>query len=455
MPNNNNNFIVGLDIGTTKICAIVGQLTENRKINILGMGKSTNQGGVSRGMVVNVSKAVEAIREAVDEAERKSSVKIKTVYVGIAGNHIKSIQHRGTLTRKQGEEEIEQSELDRLENEMQNIALAPGLEILHVLPQEYKIDGEDGIREPVGRIGVRVECNYHIITGETAAARTIARTVNRAGLNMAELVVEPVASAAAVLSNEEMEAGIALVDIGGGTTDVCIFHKGYICHTAVIPIGGERITKDIQEAFGILKSQAEEVKIKCGSCYPVEKMKNEIIVIPGLPGRQPKEISMFAIAQVINARVEDIIQKVDFEIQMAGLSNKLTMGITLTGGGASLKDITQLFSFHTGMETHVGSPGQYLGKGFVDEVRHPMYSTVIGLTMLGFDAIDKGHSYTEANVLVNKQEQHEQPTNNEEPEVVAENKKSTFWNNLKVPVGGLFGTISNVKDWLTEEDDFK
>ncbi|MBU3745617.1 MAG: cell division protein FtsA [Sediminibacterium sp.] len=266
MAINNNNIIVGLDIGTTKVCAIVGQMAENGKINVLGMGKAPSLGGVARGMVANVNKAVVAIQAAVEDAIRQSQVDIKTVFVGIAGHHIKSLQHRGTLSRKQWDTEITEDELNKLESEMENLALSPGVEILHVLPQEYRIDGEDGIKDPIGRVGVRVECNYHIITGETHAAKTIIMAVRKAGLEIADLVVEPVASAAAVLSEPEMEAGVALVDIGGCTTDICIFDDGAIRHTAIIPIGGDRITKDLQEAFSILKDQGEFVKVNDGAC---------------------------------------------------------------------------------------------------------------------------------------------------------------------------------------------
>ena len=366
MKGEKNNIIVGLDIGTTKICAIVGQLAENGKINILGIGKSSSQGGVSRGMVANVSKVVQAIHEAVAQAEKASHVKISTVYVGIAGHHIKSLQHRGTLNRHNGEDEIKKEELLRMEQEMENLVLQPGLDILHVIPQDYTIDGEEGISDPEGRIGVRVECNFHIITGETSRAKIIGRSVKNAQLEVADLIVEPVASATAVLSQEEMEAGVVLVDIGGGTTDICIFENGFISHTAIIPIGGDRITMDLQEAFGILKSQAEEVKVMYGSCFPTDQMKNEVVVIPGLPGIEPKEISVYAISQVIRARMEDIIQKVEYEIALAGVDNTLNGGIVLTGGGSSLKEVKQLFSFQTGFDVHIGTPGQHLGRGQVD-----------------------------------------------------------------------------------------
>lgn len=407
MKGEKNNIIVGLDIGTTKICAIVGQLAENGKINILGIGKSSSQGGVSRGMVANVSKVVHAIQEAVEQAEKVSQVKIHTAYVGIAGHHIKSLQHRGTLNRHNGEDEIKKEELMRLEQEMENLVLQPGLDILHVIPQDYTIDGEEGIRDPEGRIGVRIECNYHIITGETSRAKIIGRAVKNAHLEVADLIVEPVASATAVLSQDEMEAGVVLVDIGGGTTDICIFENGFISHTAIIPIGGDRITMDLQEAFGILKSQAEEVKVMHGSCFPTEQMKNEVVVIPGLPGREPKEISVYAISQVIRARMEDIINKVEFEIVISGVNNTLNGGIVLTGGGSSLKEVKQLFSFETGFDVHIGTPGQHLGRGQVEEVRKPLYATAIGLVMKGIEIEHAYGSQFAPNQLMDAQQEPE------------------------------------------------
>ena len=455
MTQHNSQIIVGLDIGTTKVCAIVGQIAENGKINVLGMGKAPSQGGVSRGMVANVSKAVQAIELAITEAVRQSQVSIKTVFVGIAGHHIKSLQHRGSLSRKMWDEEISQAELDTLESEMENLALSPGLEILHVLPQEYRIDNEDGIKDPVGRVGVRVECNYHIITGETSAAKTIFMAVRRAGLEVADLIVEPVASAAAVLSEPEMEAGVALVDIGGGTTDVCIFEDGFIRHTAIIPIAGDRITKDLQEAFGILKDQAEVVKTHYGSCYPTEAMKNEVVVVPGLPGRQPREISLYAISQVIRARVEDIISKVDFEIEVSGLRQRLAGGIVLTGGGSSMKDVTQLFNYQIGLEVHIGRPGQHLGKGMIEEVRNPMYATGIGLVMKGFELAAKTQlqlSQNEplSNTTVGPEVSPIYDEDNSEPLPIDANPgKRQTW------IQGVINWGKSMQDWVNEDFDDK
>ena len=459
MKGEKNNIIVGLDIGTTKICAIVGQLAENGKINILGIGKSSSQGGVSRGMVANVSKVVQAIQEAVEQAEKVSQVKINTAYVGIAGHHIKSLQHRGTLNRHNGDDEIKKEELMRLEQEMENLVLQPGLDILHVIPQDYTIDGEEGIRDPEGRIGVRVECNYHIITGETSRAKIIGRAVKNAHLEVADLIVEPVASATAVLSQDEMEAGVVLVDIGGGTTDICIFENGFISHTAIIPIGGDRITMDLQEAFGILKIQAEEVKVLYGSCFPTEQMKNEVVVIPGLPGREPKEISVYAISQVIRARMEDIINKVEFEIVLSGVNNTLNGGIVLTGGGSSLKEVKQLFSFETGFDVHIGTPGQHLGRGQVDEVRKPLYATAIGLVMKGIEIEHAYGSQFAPNQLMDSQ-QTQRDVNEPELEVVDEAppqkpqpRKGPSWKSTYNM--SMFSDL--LRQWFSdeEENDFK
>jgi cell division protein FtsA len=450
-----NDIIVGLDIGTTKICAIVGQLAENGKINVLGMGKAASAGGVSRGMVANIRKAEMAIREAVEEAQRQSQVAIKNVFVGIAGHHIRSMQHRGTLSRRNSFEEIKQEELDKLEQEMQYLALEPGVEILHVLPQDYRIDDEDGVKDPVGRMGVRVECNYHIITGQTAAARHIFEAVKRAGLEVADLIVEPYASASAVLSQAEMDAGVALVDIGGGTTDICVFEDGSIRHTAIISIGGDRITKDLKEAFGILPEQAEIVKVNYGSCYPTESMKNEVVVVPGLPGRKSKEISRFAIAQVIQARMEDIIERINYEIEISTMKTRLAGGIVLTGGGSSLANITQLVSYHTALEVHIGTPGQRLGKGMVDEVRNPMFATGIGLVLRGFETSAR------FDVPENMPLQHEpSKTVNETPEVVAEVPKQSDINKgegfFKRTWSGNFGgkIMDDLKNWMKDGQDF-
>lgn len=382
-----SEIVVGLDIGTTKIVAIVGRRNEFGKIEILGMGKSESL-GVARGVVQNIDKTVEAIKTAVAEAENKSGVDIKVVNVGIAGQHIKSVQHRGIKTRTSVEEEISQNDIDALIDDMFRLVMQPGEEIIHVLPQEYIIDSEQGIKNPIGMSGIRLEANFHIITGQIAAARNIYKCVQKSNLEVAALTLEPLASADAVLSNEEKEAGVVLVDIGGGTTDVAIFQDGIIRHTAVIPFGGNVITEDIKEGCTIIRNQAEILKIKFGSALASENQENEIVAIPGLRGRAPKEISVKNLSAIIQARMEEIIEHVHYEIKNSGFEKKLIAGIVITGGGAQLKHVPQLVEYITGMDTRIGYPNEHLAKGS-DEITSPMFATSVGLIMKGFETLDK------------------------------------------------------------------
>jgi cell division protein FtsA len=382
-----SEIVVGLDIGTTKIVAIVGRKNEFGKIEILGMGKSDSF-GVARGVVQNIDQTVQSIQTAVTEAEAKSGVDIKVVNVGIAGQHIRSMQHRGIRTRSSIEQEISQNDVDSLIDDMYKLMMAPGEEIIHVLPQEYIIDNEAGIKNPIGMSGIRLEANFHIITGQIAAARNIYKCVQKAGLEVSELTLEPLASADAVLSNEEKEAGVVLVDIGGGTTDVAIFQDGIIRHTAVIPFGGNVITEDVKEGCTIIKSQAELLKVKFGSALASENQENEIVSIPGLRGRPHKEISVRNLSAIIQARMEEIIEHVYYEIKHSGYEKKLIAGIVVTGGGAQLKHVTQLIEYITGMDTRIGYPNEHLAKGS-EEVTSPMYATSVGLVMKGLQTLDK------------------------------------------------------------------
>jgi cell division protein FtsA len=382
-----SEIVVGLDIGTTKIVAIVGRRNEFGKIEILGMGKSESF-GVARGVVQNIDQTVQSIQTAVAEAEAKSGVDIKVVNVGIAGQHIRSMQHRGIKTRVSNELEISQNDIDSLIDDMFKLMMAPGEEIIHVLPQEYIIDNESGIKNPIGMSGNRLEANFHIITGQIAAARNIYKCVQKAGLEVSELTLEPLASADAVLSNEEKEAGVVLVDIGGGTTDVAIFQDGIIRHTAVIPFGGNVITEDVKEGCTIIKSQAELLKIKFGSALASENQENEIVSIPGLRGRAHKEISVRNLSAIIQARMEEIIEHVYYEIKHSGYEKKLIAGIVVTGGGAQLKHVSQLVEYITGMDTRIGYPNEHLAKGS-EEVTSPLFATSVGLVMKGLQTLDK------------------------------------------------------------------
>ena len=382
--------VVGLDIGTTKIACFVGRKNEHGKIEILSMGK-TESLGVMRGMVSNIEKTIQSINGAVAEAEERTEgkLKIKTVNVGIAGQHIKSIQHRGIHTRTNIESEISQEDINRLVDDMYKMAMPPGEEIITVLPQEYIIDNEVGIKDPIGMSGVRLEANFHIITGNIGASMNIHKCVERSGLKVKDIILEPIASADAVLTDEEKEAGVVLVDIGGGTTDVAIFHEGVIRHTAVIPFGGNVITDDIKEGCTIMKRQAEKLKQKFGSALASESQENEVVAIPGLRGRAPKEITIRNLASIIQARMEEIIDLVHFEIRNSGYEKKLIGGIVVTGGGSQLKHITQLFEYVTGMDSRIGYPTEHLANTNNEAIKSPMYATGIGLVHKGFEDLEK------------------------------------------------------------------
>ncbi|PLX00430.1 MAG: cell division protein FtsA [Marinilabiliales bacterium] len=382
-----SEIIVGLDIGTTKIACIVGRRNEYGKIEILGYGK-TESIGVKRGVVANIENTVQSIRTAVIQAEHKSGVDIKYVNVGIAGQHIRSHQHRGNIIREDPDKEINAAEIDRLTQNMYKLSMAPGEEIIDVIAQEYIIDGEVGIRQPIGMLGNTLEANFHIIIGQTAAAKNILKCIKKANLEMVDLILEPIASAEAVLSDEEKEAGVALVDIGGGTTDIAIFQDNIIRHTAVIPFGGDVITEDVKEGCTIIKKHAEELKVKFGSALASENRDDEVVAIPGLRGRPPKEITLKNLASIIQARMEEIIEQMYFEIKNSGFEKKLIAGIVLTGGGAQLKHIDQLAEFSTGMDTRIGYPNEHLANDVPDDMASPMYATGVGLVIEGIHRLD-------------------------------------------------------------------
>lgn len=390
-----NNMAVALDIGTTKVCAIAGYLNEYGKLEIVSVGTVRSE-GVSRGVVSNIDKTVKAIREAVDIAERTAGCKFKLVHVGIAGQHIKSMHHHGLLVRHDSNTEIAQGDIDKLIKDMYKLVLPPGDKILHVVPQEYTVDDEQDIFDPIGMSGVRLEANFHIITGQITASRNILRCVEKAGLEVADVTLEPIASAASILSDEEKEAGVALIDIGGGTTDISIFKDGIIRHTCVIPFGGNVITRDIREGCTVMNEQAEKLKQKFGSALADEIYDNRIITIPGFKGREHKEISEKNLARIIQARVEEIFDYVLWEIRRSGYENKLIAGMVLTGGGSLLKNIDLLAEYHTGMPARVGQPIEHLAHGYTSQLASPIYATAVGLLKYSIDnAANANNTYVE------------------------------------------------------------
>ncbi len=443
-PNfSSQDLVVALDIGTTKVCAIAGRKNEHGRLEILGVGKVESE-GVMRGVVSNIEKTVRAISDAVAAAQRAAGVEFRVAHVGIAGQHIKSLQHRGLLTRDNLHTEIGQRDIDRLVNDMYKLVLPPGDKILHVLPQEYTVDDEQGIVDPIGMSGVRLEANFHIITGQITATQNIVKCVERAGLKVANLMLEPIASATAVLSEEEKEAGVALVDIGGGTTDITIFKDGIIRHTAVIPFGGGVITKDIKEGCNVMHSQAEKLKVKFGSALSEEVYDNRVITIPGLKGREPKEISEKNLARIIQARVEEVLDYVVWEIRRSGYEGKLIGGLVLTGGGALMNHIDKLAEFHTGMNTRIGTPVEHLAHGYHEQLQSPVFSTAIGLLMKGIQDVEEGKV---------RYESIQQPTSAaakavEEMEAAELSTESAGGGN------GLFNKIfQKTKEWFQTEPD--
>ncbi|MGB1080708.1 MAG: cell division protein FtsA [Flavobacteriaceae bacterium] len=374
---------VGLDIGTTKIVAMLGAKNEYDKLEIVGIGKSKSQ-GVHRGVVNNITQTIQSIQAATQEAEAVSGKKIESVVVGIAGQHIRSLQHSDYITRTNPDAVIDEADIERLKNQVFKLVMLPGEEIIHVLPQEYKVDGQPEIKEPIGMYGGRLEANFHVVVGQVSSIRNIMRCVKSAGLDFGGITLEPLASADAVLSQEEKEAGVALIDIGGGTTDLAIFKDGIIRHTAVIPFGGNVITEDIKEGCSIIEKQAELLKIKFGSAWPGENKDNEIVSIPGLRGRDPKEITLKNLSKIIHARVQEIIEQVYAEIKNYGheeQKKKLIAGIVLTGGGSQLKHLKQLVEYITGMDTRIGYPNEHLAGDTDKTMTSPLFATAVGLVM--------------------------------------------------------------------------
>ncbi|MEC8830434.1 MAG: cell division protein FtsA [Bacteroidota bacterium] len=385
------NIAVGLDIGTTKIVAMIGQRNQYGKLETIGVGKSKSL-GVHRGVVNNITQTIQSIQQAVSMAESSSEIKIGGVTVGIAGQHIRSLQHSDYITRDDAEQVINEEDIDRLISQVHKLVMLPGEEIIHVLPQDFKVDGQAEIKEPIGMYGERLEANFHVVVGQVSSIRNIGRCIQTAGLALEGITLEPLASAKAVLSHEEKEAGVALIDIGGGTTDLAVFKDGIIRHTAVIPFGGNVITEDIKEGCSIIEKQAELLKIKFGSAWPGENKDNEIVSIPGLRGRDPKEITLKNLSKIIHARVVEIIEQVYVEIKNYGHEEpkkKLIAGIVLTGGGSQLNHLKQLVEYITGMDTRVGYPNEHLAGDSDSDITSPLYATAVGLVLDGLERQNK------------------------------------------------------------------
>ncbi|HEV3411296.1 MAG TPA: cell division protein FtsA [Puia sp.] len=378
-------IIVGLDIGTTKIAAIAGRKNEYGKLEILGFGRA-NSNGVKHGQVLNIDETIKAIRMALENCYSSNpNLEIGEVYVGIAGHHIKSLQTRGDIVRQNTEEEITRREIDQLIADQYKTYIPAGDQIIDVIPQEFTVDNFQNIPNPIGYGGVKVGANFHIITGDKNAIRNINRAVEKSNLHTKDLVLQPLASAAAVMGQEDLEAGVAIVDIGGGTTDLAVFYEGILKHTAVIPFGGENITNDIKTGLGVLKTQAEQMKVQFGSALSNEAKANAYITIPGLRGMPAKEISVKNLAGIIQARMSEIMDFVTYHLKQVGLDNRmLNGGVVMTGGGSQLRHLIQLTEYITGLNARIGYPTEHLAAGHIEELAKPTYSTCIGLILKGY-----------------------------------------------------------------------
>ena len=471
--NSKDQLVAAIDIGTTKIVAIVGRSDGNGGIEILGLS-NTPSTGVKRGVVLNIEETVKAIRTTVDDLEERTGLVLTDVFVGIAGRHIKSKMARGYITRDSHESEIDVSDIRRLTADMYKLPIDVGEEIIHVIPQTYIVDNESGISNPIGICGKRLEANFHIVIGQISSARNTERCINKAGMNLMSLVLEPLASSEAVLTDEEKEAGVVLVDIGGGTTDVAIYYDNVIRHTAVIPFGGNMVTEDIKQGCSILQKQAEDLKVKFGYAIGDIAPENKVVSIPGIAGREPKEISFKNLAYIIQSRMEEILDAVNFEIQNSGFAEKLTAGVVITGGGAMLKNLPQLVKYKTAMDVRLGHPNVHLtGKG-KDEINQPMYATSVGLILRGLDYLEENKTFArfgekkqepvvqQTQSQQSQQSQHQQhrqtpPPVKEEPVQVEQEQESEepFYGNRQ-PAGRSFvDKLRSIWDNIIEATDEK
>lgn len=453
--NQEQPVIVGLDIGTTKIAAIAGRKNEFGKLEILGFGRA-NSNGVQHGMVLNIDQTIKAIQTALENCYASNpSLSISEVYVGIAGHHIKSLQTRGDIVRQQNDDEIRQEEIDKLIADQYRTYIPAGDQIIDVIPQEFTVDNFQNIPNPIGYSGVKVGANFHIITGDKNAIRNINRSVEKSGLKTQDLVLQPLASAAAVMCDQDLEAGVAIVDIGGGTTDLAVFYEGILKHTAVIPFGGENITHDIKTGLGVLKTQAEQMKIQFGSALADETKANAFITIPGLRGMAAKEISVKNLANIIQARMSEIMDFVTFHLKQVGLDNKmLNGGIILTGGGSQLKHLLQLTEYVTGLNARIGFPNEHLSGSQIDELSKPMYSTCIGLILKGYnDYENKNRKFDTNFIKVSGTGIMQEAPVETELEEISEEKEPEIVKRKKTIKGFMDSFKTNLIEMFKEEED--
>ncbi len=448
----NQEYIAAIDIGTTKIAAFLARKTPTGKLDVLAIAR-TESHGVRRGMVLNIEETAADIEKVVNEIRKQSGIHFEEVFVGIAAEHIRCIKCRSYFDRDSGNDLITQEDVARLKREVSKTPIDSTEQILAVIPQHYIVDGESEIKNPVGYLGKRLEANFNLVVCKKVSAMNIERCLEMKGLKVKALMLEPLASSEAVITEEEKEMGVALIDIGGGTTDIAVFYNRELKHTAVIPFGGFVITRDIKEGCGILQKHAEELKLKYGSAFGDLADPNKVVVLNTAPGREQREISFRTLAQIIQARMTEIIDMAMFEVENSGFEDKLNGGIVITGGGALLQHLPQLFNYKTGMETHVGYPGRYLGENSPEHLNDPIYSTGIGLLLQGFQWLEdsvqdmektaeKGRNPVVSTERINSEISKDEMGEEREPtEAVSDSnrdRKNNFLESLRKTIGKIF-----------------
>jgi len=378
MKNSDKNLIVGLDIGTSKVAAIVGEITPDGTIDVIGVGSSRSR-GLKKGVVVNLESTVQSIQRAVEEAELMAGCQINTVFVGIAGSHISSLNSNGVVGIK--ESEVIASDIDRVIDAARAVVIPADQKILHIMPQEFIIDGQEGIKEPVGMAGIRLEAKVHIVTGAVSAAQNIIKCVGRCGLEVDDIILEQLASSSSVLTDDEKELGVCLVDIGGGTTDIAVFCDGFIRHTAVIPIAGDQVTNDIAVALRTPTQHADDIKLKYACALTQLVQEDQMIDVPSIGDRPTRKISRANLAEIIEPRYEELMQLVQAELRRSGFEGIVAAGVVLTGGSAKVEGLVELAEEVFHMPVRLGCP-QYVS-GISEVVRNPIYATGVGLLLFG------------------------------------------------------------------------
>ncbi len=377
------DIVVGLDLGTTKVCTIIGEQDDDGQVHIIGVG-TTPSTGLRKGSVVNIEQTIASIKKSVQDAERMAGVEISSVYAGVAGGHIKGLNSRGVIAVSRKDKEITGDDRERVIEAAQAIAIPLDREIIHVIPQEYIVDDQDGIKNPVGMSGVRLEAEVHVVTGAVTSVQNIVRSVERAGFHVADIILQPLASSEAILSADEKELGVVLIDIGGGTTDIAVFINGSLWHTGIITLGGQLVTSDVAVGLRTPNTEAESIKLQYGCSYTAMVKEEEEIAVPGVGGRPDRRMPRRVLSEIIEARMEEIFELVGAELKKHGFEDRIPAGAVITGGASLMEGTAELAEKILQLPVRIGSPKRV--GGLTDVVSNPSYSTAVGLVLMGMQS---------------------------------------------------------------------